>query len=113
MTPLDIAIHDEAKRLAAYDDLDHGAYCTTGGCVCPTCEAAGLVLRAKLLARGVRSEDAKRVQLRANDFRGGAHPYLASVRVDGREIYRIMQRPDEALADEVLEDIQRALRRPM
>jgi hypothetical protein len=104
MTPLDGAAHDVAAAGA----------CTLDLCRCPTCGVVEALLRAELAENHkVRDFDVKRVHVRANDFAGGAHPYLASVRVDGREVYRIHARPDEVFAHDVLEDIVKALRRPM
>ena len=107
MTPLDIDLHDRHATAA------HEKHCTLKRCRCSTCGATEVLLRAMLARRGVRDFDAKRVFVRANDFAGGAHPYLASVRVDGREVYRIHERPDEVFAEDVMEDIIKALRRPM
>lgn len=105
MTPLDVELHD--RHVAAA----HAKHCTLDRCRCPTCEAAEMILRASLIAHYVPKEDRERVTVRANDFAGAAYPYLASVRVDGREVYRINARPDECLDPEVIEDVIRALGR--
>lgn len=90
-----------------------GGTCTVDRCVCPTCGVTQALLRAKLLARGVSKLDTPRLTVTACDFHGGAYPYIASVRVDGREVYRIHARPDEVFAEDVMADIISALRRPM
>lgn len=114
MTELDIALHDSAARfVAAKEELErHSATCSPDRCICPTCAATALLLRVSLVKRGASLADAKRVLVHANDFAGAAHPYVASVRVDGQEVYRIHDRPDEVFAPDVIRDIQKALRRP-
>lgn len=109
MTHLDLLERIKADRAA---DVP-GAHCTLDRCVCPTCGVTEVLLRAALSRRKVRNFDLKRVTLRANDFAGGAHPHVASVRVDGVEVYRIHARPDEVFAADVMQDIENALRRPM
>lgn len=79
-------------------------------CSCPTCGITTMLIRSKLRKDGFSEDDARRVTVRGNDFRGAAHPYIASVRVDDREVYRIHERPDEALDAEVLADLERRLR---
>lgn len=104
---------DFKKRIEADRAADvpgqPGARCALERCICPTCGVTTLLLRTALIRRGVSQADSKRVAVRANDFRGAAHPYLASVRVDGMEVARIQHRPDEALAEDVLHDIERRL----
>jgi hypothetical protein len=70
-----------------------------------------LLLRTKLLARGFDREDRARVTIQASTCGDGSYPYLGSVRVDGREVYRIMRRPDEVFAEDVFNDIVAALER--
>src|SRR5690349_25000587 len=79
-------------------------------CTCPTCGVTFKLLEAALRKRGVSPEDTKRVSINPTGFGGASHPYLASVRVDGQEVYRIMDRPDEALAADVLRDVELALK---
>jgi hypothetical protein len=107
MTTLDLKEKIEADRRA---DVPGGSALV---CSCPTCGVAQLLLHSALEKRRVRDFDIKRVTIRACDFAGGAYPYIASVRVDGREVYRIHARPDEVFAPDVLDDIVKALRRPM
>jgi hypothetical protein len=78
-------------------------------CRCPTCGMAELVLRSVLRLQG----DVQRITIRASACGDGSYPFLASVRVDGREVYRIMNSPDEVFQTDVLEDITAALRRPV
>jgi hypothetical protein len=121
MTPLDVALHDEAARIVARDELEarhreaaHMKHCTMGRCRCRTCAVTEALLRSELMVKHkARDFDARRVTVRANDFAGGAHPYIATVRIDGREVYRIHDRPDEVFAPDVLDDIIKGLRRPM
>jgi hypothetical protein len=101
----------EAERAA--DVPGEGAVCEPFRCRCPTCGTAELLLRTKLLARGYPKEDRARVSIQATACGDGSYPFIASVRVDGREVYRIMNAPDEVFAEDVLEDITKALRRPM
>lgn len=106
MTPFDMgAMHDRHREAA------HMKHCTLDRCRCQTCGVTEAILRSALRSRKVPQEDLVRVTVRANDFAGGAHPYVASVRVDDREVYRIHARPDEALTPEVVADVIRALRR--
>jgi hypothetical protein len=79
-------------------------------CLCPTCGLTSKLLHAALRKRGTPREDLGRVTLAPWMMGSAAYPYLVSVRVDGREIYRVEQHLDEALADDVLADIQTALR---
>ena len=97
MTTLDLKERIEAERRA---DVP-GGVCTLDRCVCPTCKTTEVLLRAKL--------GTDRVTIITNDFRGAAHPYIASVRVDGKEVYRIQRRPDEIFTPDVLRDIVQAL----
>lgn len=101
MTPLDVELHD--RHVAAA----HAKHCTLDRCRCPACGAAELILRTYIPT----AEDRARVTVRATDFAGSAYPYVASVRVDGREVYRIHDRPDECLAPDVIQDVLKALRR--
>jgi hypothetical protein len=79
-------------------------------CRCPTCGVTTLLLRSKLRLRGLEEPDVKRVTVEGADFRGGAYPYIASVRVDGQEVFRIYRRPDEALEEDAIRDIERRLK---
>lgn len=110
MTELDLKSRIEADRKA---DVPGATCAIDGACSCPTCGVTAILLRAALFRRGVLLDDTKRITVRANDFRGGAHPYVASVRVDGAEVYRIHRNPDEVFEADVLDDIERALRRPL
>lgn len=102
MTPLDVALHDAAK---ARDGPT---------CSCPTCGVTLPLLRIALKLRGFASDELRRrVTLHPFDCGSAAYPYVASVRVDGREVYRIHHRPDEVFASDVLNDLEAALRRPM
>lgn len=83
---------------------------TTSPCGCPSCGLAALLIRSTVNRRGVPLADTRRITLVPSPLAGG-QPYAASVRVDGREVFRIVSKPDEALATDVLEDIERALRR--
>jgi hypothetical protein len=111
MTTLDHM--ERVRKMAAAAAGPAAPHCSLDRCRCPTCATTELLLRTALIRRGVRQEDTKRVALRAFDCGSAAYPYLASVRVDGREVYRVEQRPDEVFAPEVLDDITKALRRPM
>jgi hypothetical protein len=79
-------------------------------CPCPTCGVTLILLRNKLINHGFELADVKKVTLIGNDFRGASHPYIASLRVAGVEVYRVMQRPDEVLQDDVIRDVARQLR---
>ena len=83
-----------------------------GPCGCPTCGVTALLLQGRLRQHGWSLTDIKRVHLQGSPLAGGT-PYIASVRVDGREVYRIERRPDEVFQPAVFDDIQRSLRRPM
>ena len=100
-----------AESARQWEAQDEGVCPIDRPCSCPTGGVTTLLVRGRLRSRGFSEKDAKRVTVRGNDFRGGAHPYLASVRVDGVEVYRIDERPDEALSDEVVSDIISALER--
>lgn len=73
-----------------------------GPCRCPTCGIVEVLLHGKLVALGFTRNEAERVSVSAST---GIHPALASVRVDGAEVYRIEREPDEALHPDVLSDI--------
>ena len=79
-----------------------------GRCRCPTCGVVEAVLHGTLVARGFSRVEAERVTVGPGGL-GGGNDYLASVRVDGREVYRIERNPDEALDPAVIDDIERAL----
>lgn len=91
--------------------MTDGATCTLERCVCPTCGVTELLLRSAL-AQVVPDFNPSRVTIWTNDFRGGAYPYIATVRVDDVEVYRIHQQPDEVFGREVMADLRTALRRP-
>jgi hypothetical protein len=79
--------------------------CTLDRCRCPACGVTELLLRAKFPAA-----DRERITVTASDLGSCSYPYLATVRVDGTEVYRIHARPDEVFAADVLADIERRLR---
>jgi len=90
-------------------DPNPGPVCPDGRCACPTCGVVRELLRGNLVSRGATRLDAQRVTVEASNLGSCSHPYLASVRVDGREVYRIETDPDEALDPSVMDDIERAL----
>ncbi len=77
-------------------------------CTCPTCCVVKALLQGALVARGWERTDADRVTIHAGV--DGPHCALAHVMVGNKEVYRIHERPDEALAPHVLDDIEAALR---
>lgn len=85
--------------------------CATGVCVCPTCGVAEVLLHSSLRYQGATPDELTRVRVVGYDFAGASHPYLASVKVDGREVYRIMSRVQEVLEPDVQDDVIAALRR--
>lgn len=127
MTPLDIALHDEAARFAAREELGrreeeslHERHTAAARekhrtleerCGCPTCGVVQVVLRSALASRGVSAADTRRVEVRGFDFGCAAYPYIATVEVDGRQVYRIHAMLNEVLAEDVLHDIEQALGR--
>lgn len=78
-------------------------------CTCPTCCIVKAMLQGSLVSRGWSREDANRITINAGQ--DGPHAALAHVMVNNREVYRIHERPDEALDPAVLNDIERELRR--
>lgn len=62
-----------------------------------------------MVTRGFSREDALKVRVLAGE--DGPHIGLATVTVDGREVYRIHERPDEALDPAVLDDVEAVMRR--
>lgn len=76
-------------------------------CRCPTCGVATQLIRGRLVARGWSQEDAKRVVTTPPS--DASYPYLASVRVDGRETYRVLKDLAEVLDGDILDDIETAL----
>ena len=68
------------------------------------------MLRGALVSRGWSREDAARV-LTMPPNEAASYPYLASVRVDGREVYRVHADLGEVLDIEIVEDVEQALRR--
>jgi hypothetical protein len=79
-------------------------------CTCPTCGVVNARLRAELMRRGWSKAAVHHVHIEGYDCRGAAHPYLASVRVDGVEVYRVERDLAEAIDPDVLDDIERRLR---
>lgn len=77
-------------------------------CECRTCGLTTQLVRGKLVAKGWSREDAKRVTTRP-PTEASSYPYLASVRVDGREVYRVHADLAEAADPEVIADIEAAL----
>jgi len=78
-------------------------------CYCPTCGVAQALLRSALLKLGLTPDAVADVMITpAADT--GSYPALASVRVRDREVYRIESRPDEVLANSVVEDVAKACR---
>jgi hypothetical protein len=108
VTPLD---NDRLRKLALAEADKAAGRCPTGGCSCPSCGATTLLLRGALIRRGVNHAETKRVVIEPSMCGDGSYPFLASVRVDGREVYRIERRPDEVFAPDVLDDIVRAIGR--
>ena len=78
-------------------------------CECRTCGAVTQMVRGKLVSRGWDREDAKRVT--TGPPSEASYPYLASVRVDGAEVYRVHKDLAEATDPDVIDDIEAALRR--
>ena len=107
MSPLD---HMERVRKLAASQLPAAVCPIDRPCGCPTCGVTAVLLRLRMRRRGFTDEDAARLTVRAGGL-GGGHTHIASVRVDGREVYRIVNRPDEVFAEDVLADLERALRR--
>ena len=77
-------------------------------CTCPTCCVVKAWLQGALVARGWPREAADTLTINAGT--DGPHAALAHVMVGNREVYRIHERPDEALDPDVLDDIEAALR---
>jgi hypothetical protein len=97
-------------RAAARDAQAQPEICAIDGpCRCPTCSIVEMLVHSELTGAGYSRNQAERVTVGAANFDGASYPYLASVRVDGREVYRIMRTPDEALAADVMDDIKTAL----
>lgn len=78
-------------------------------CECRTCGAVTQLVRGKLVSRGWSREDAARVATAPP--LAASYPYLASVRVDGAEVYRVHSDLAEATDPEVIADVEAALRR--
>lgn len=110
MTPLDHIerVRKLAASAAAWQGQDDRP---PGVCNCPTCGVVNARIRAELMRRGWDKPSVHHVHVEGYDFRGAAHPYLASVRVDGAEVYRVHSDLAEVLADDVMDDIENALRR--
>lgn len=77
-------------------------------CACPTCGVATQMLRGEMVSRGWDRAEAARIVTfpPVSD----AHPHLASVRVDGREVYRVHADLAEVMEPDVLDDVEAALR---
>jgi hypothetical protein len=81
-----------------------------GACRCPTCGLVTEVVRGNMVARGWSREAVqRRITVRAPDE--ASYPYVASVRVDEREVYRVMDDLAEVFKGDVLDDIEAALER--
>lgn len=78
-------------------------------CPCPTCGLVTQMVRGKLVSRGWSREDAARVFTTAP--LDTSYPYIGSVRVDKREVYRVHADLAEAMDLEVIADIEAALGR--
>jgi hypothetical protein len=63
-----------------------------------------------MVARGWTREDVQRITTTA-PLAPAAYPYVASVRVDKREVYRVHADLAEVLDGEVLDDVDAALSR--
>jgi hypothetical protein len=95
----------EAERLI---DVPGGQLCER--CACPTCGVVDKLLRVALRRAGIEGAALDRVRvLPALDT--GSYPAIGSVRVDGCEVYRVHQRPDEVFEPSVVADILSALKR--
>jgi hypothetical protein len=79
-------------------------------CECRTCGAVTQIVRGNLVSRGWSREDAARVTTAPP--MDASYPYLASVRVDDKEVYRVHADLAEATDQEVMADVEAALRRP-
>ncbi len=79
-------------------------------CTCPTCCVVKALLQGAMVSRGLERAVANRVTVTAGT--DGPHCALARVMVGNKEVYRIHERPDEALDPAVLDDIEAALRLP-
>lgn len=75
-------------------------------CSFPTRGVVETLLRAEF-----PPDDSGRITVETTACGDGSYPFLASVRVDGREVYRILSEPDEVFAADVLADLAAALRR--
>ena len=78
-------------------------------CECRTCGAVTQIVRGKLVSKGWSRDDTKRVV--TGPPLDASYPYLASVRVDGAEVYRVHADLAEATNPEVIADIEAALER--
>lgn len=102
---------EQSRRWEAQDDHVHDA-CPIDAevCCCPTCGLTTQLVRGKLVSRGWSREDAARVTT-APPTEAASYPYIASVRVDGREVYRVHSDLAEAADADVMGDIEAALKR--
>lgn len=99
-----------ATQAMAWEAQDDSPVCQIGGaCTCPTCGLTTALLRSELSGRGWDRADTLRVATIAPTE--ASYPHLASVRVDGVEVYRVHADLAEVLDPEVLADIEAALRR--
>lgn len=116
MTPLDHLervrkLAEQARQWEAQEDPYAKGQAEPLVCHCQTCGVANARIRAALTSRGWSRSAAHHVSVVGNDFRGAAHPYIASVKVAGREIYRIHNDLAEVVEPEVIADIEAALKR--
>lgn len=85
--------------------------CSVSGSGCNLCGFIASLLNDRLRDLGVLSKDRFRVSVEATDLGSASYPYLASIRVDGREVYRVESSPSEAAHEDVLKDVKTALSR--
>ena len=95
-------------KLPRSETPDEGGHYPT--CVCRTCGTVTAIIRGKLASRGWHGADLKRVVTRP-PTEAASYPYLAAVRVDGAEVYRVVRDLAEATDPDVIADIEAALLR--
>lgn len=79
-------------------------------CHCRTCGLTTQLVRGKLVSKGWSREDAARV-ITVPPREDCSYPYLASLRVDGQEVYRVHADLAEATDPDVIRDVEAALNR--
>lgn len=99
-----------ALQAMDWEAQDDGPVCHDFECRCPTCGMVNEVIRGNMVARGWSREDTKRITT-APAAEGASYPYIASVRVDGQEVYRVLKDLAEVLDGDVLDDINAAMER--